>query len=60
MNTVLHHAADTVQMGGLLGVMTVAFFLFFLAWAAWSWAPANKSRLDGFARLPLDDGDSHG
>lgn len=60
MNTVIHHAAETVQLGNLLGVTTVAFTLFFAAWALWSWAPSNRARLDRYARLPLDDGDSNG
>ena len=60
MNTVLHAAAESVQLGTLLGITTVGFLLFFLAWTAWSWAPGNRTRLDAYARLPLDDGDSHG
>lgn len=60
MNTVLHAAADSVQLGVLLGGTTVFFIAFFLAWTLWSWAPSNRARLDGYARLPLDDGDSNG
>ncbi len=59
MNTLTQHAAETVHLGGLLGITTAAFLLFFLATVAWSWAPRNRARLDGIARLPLDDGDSH-
>jgi len=60
MNTVMRHASESVELGTLLGATTVLFLLFFTAWTLWSWAPSNRARLDRYARLPLDDGDSNG
>lgn len=37
--------------------LTVAFVFFFAAWAWWAWRPANRARMEAFARIPFDDGD---
>jgi len=56
MNPLLHEAANSVQMGWLLGLMTVVFLALFIGWIAWTYAPRHKAAMDEYARLPLDDG----
>ncbi len=50
-------AAATAAYGWLPGAMTVAFLVFFVAWAVWAYLPSNRARLEAAGRLPLDDGD---
>jgi cbb3-type cytochrome oxidase subunit 3 len=57
VNPVLELAAESVELGWLLGVMTVFFFVSFLAWAWWAYTPRHKAMMDEAARLPLMDGE---
>ena len=56
MNTVTRAAAETVQMGWMLGVMTVLFLAFFVGWTVWAYSPRRKAQLEEAARLPFMDG----
>jgi cbb3-type cytochrome oxidase subunit 3 len=56
MNHVLREGAATVQLGWLLGVMTVVFLASFLFWIWWAWSSKNKARWEAESRLPLNDG----
>ena len=56
MNPLLREAAESVQMGWLLGLMTVVFFLIFLAWVWYAYNPANRELMEEVARMPLSDG----
>lgn len=56
MNPLLREAVDAVQSGWLGGVMTVVFFVFFLAWIWWTYSPRNKEKMDEAAQLPFMDG----
>lgn len=56
MNTLLREAAASVQGGWLLGVTTVVFFVFFLAWVWWTYHPDNEAMMDEVSRMPLSDG----
>jgi cbb3-type cytochrome oxidase subunit 3 len=56
MNPILREAADSVQHGWMLGLMTVLFFACFVAWIAWAWAPRNRARFEEEARQPFMDG----
>jgi len=56
MNPVLRQAAEAVTLGWVLAYLTVAFFVFFLAWVWYAYKPGNKTRFDEMARLPFDDG----
>ncbi len=60
MNPVIEAARNAAEGGGLLAVMTVVFFLFFLGYAAWAWWPSNKRHMDEMARAPLDDDEGKG
>lgn len=64
MNPVVESARDVLATsaaeGTLMGVMTVVFLGFFVAWAVWAWLPSNKETMDAAARMPLDDGAPNG
>ncbi len=57
MNTLMREAAASVEMGWLLGAMTAVFFLVFLYWVWYAYAPGHKERLDEAALLPFEGGD---
>ncbi|MEZ4415523.1 MAG: cbb3-type cytochrome c oxidase subunit 3 [Gemmatimonadota bacterium] len=56
MNPLIQEAAGSVELGWLLGVMTVVFFAFFLAWTYWAFAPSHRRRMEEYARMPFDEG----
>ena len=56
MNPVVEMAAGSVELGWLLGVMTVVFLGVFLGWTWWAYAPSRKERMDRYARIPFDEG----
>lgn len=58
MNPVLAEAAGSVQLGWLLGLMTIVFLIAFLGWTWWAFAPSRRARMEEYARMPLDEGDS--
>lgn len=55
MNPVYRGAAELLQGGEIMGAMTLVFIFFFIAWAAWAWAPRNRALMDSASRIPLDD-----
>ncbi len=55
MNPVFKAAADTAQMGWLMGFMTLVFLGIFAAWTWWAYRPANAARWEAAGRIPLDD-----
>lgn len=57
MNHVLHDIAATTTGDLLLGVMTLLFLGFFLAWTWWAWSPRNQKLMNESASMPLDEGD---
>ena len=56
MNPVFHAAAQSAQLGWVMGVMTAVFLGVFLAWAWYAWNPANKAMMNEMAAMPLSDG----
>lgn len=56
MNPVVELAAESVELGWLLGVMTIVFLVVFLGWTWWAYAPSRKERMDRYARIPFDEG----
>lgn len=56
MNPLLNEAAGSVQLGWLLGVMTVVFFAIFLGWVWYAWSPRNRHIMEEAAQMPLTDG----
>lgn len=56
MNPVVKMAAESVQLGWLLGLMTLVFLVVFLGWAWWAFAPSRKTRMEEYGRIPFDEG----
>ncbi len=46
--------------GTLMGITTVAFFLFFLGWLWWLYRPGAAALIREAALLPLDDAANKG
>jgi cbb3-type cytochrome oxidase subunit 3 len=55
MNPLFKAGADLLTQGGLLGLMTILFFFFFVGWTAWAWSPRRKATMEQLGALPLDD-----
>lgn len=56
MNPLLKEAAASVQLGWVLGVMTVVFFAVFLGWAFWAYRPKHRAMMEEIGRMPFMDG----
>ena len=56
MNPILQAAAERVNLGWLMGLMTVFFLAWFIGWTVWAFHPKNKQRMEDAARMPLSDG----
>ena len=56
MNPLIREAAQSVQMGWLMGIMTVVFFGVFLFWVWYAYAPAHRADMDEASRMPLENG----
>jgi cbb3-type cytochrome oxidase subunit 3 len=56
VNPLLREAAGSVQLGWLLGVMTVVFFAVFLAWIRWAWSPRNRRLMEDARHMPFNEG----
>ena len=57
MNPVLHEGVRNIQLGWISGVMTIVVIAFFIGWAYWAFAGANRDRFEAARRLPLTNGD---
>lgn len=55
MNPVFKAAAESNELGGLMGVMTVLFLSAFLYWVWWAWRPDRRVEMERWGRLPLED-----
>jgi len=56
MNPIIQEAASRVQLGWLMGIMTVLFFGTFLFWTWWAYRSRNRERWDEASRMPFNDG----
>jgi len=56
VNPLLREAAGAVQLGWVLGVMTVVFFAVFLAWIWYAWSPANRAAMEEARQMPFTEG----
>ena len=54
MNPLINEAANTVQGGWLLGIMTAVFLATFLYWFWYAYAPHNKDRMEAAGRIPFE------
>ena len=57
MNPVFREAAQSAELGWLMGAMTVLFVACFLGWTWWAYSAGNRARMDEAAALPLTTGD---
>ena len=57
MNTLLREAGASVEMGWLLGAVTVVFFVSFLYWTWYAYAPSRKEIMEQASRIPFEGGD---
>lgn len=55
MNPVIRQAAESVQMGWLLGLMTIVFLVAFVGWTWWAYAPSRRQLMEEYGRIPFDD-----
>lgn len=58
MNQVLREGAEMAQLGWLMGLTTILFFVTMVGWTLWAFAPSQKQRMEEDARIPLDGGAS--
>ncbi len=58
MNTLLREAGASVDMGWLLGAVTVGFFLSFLYWTWYAYAPSRRALMEEASRMPFEGGDA--
>ena len=56
MNTAFRAAAETAQLGWLMGVLTVLFLACFAYWSWWAYAGRNRARHEEASRMPFTDG----
>lgn len=57
MNTLLREAGASVELGWLLGVVTVVFFVSFLYWTWYAYAPSRKEFMEQASRIPFEGGE---
>ncbi len=57
MSTLFKQAGYSMNGGVLMGIMTLAFLIFFVGWALWAYWPSRKEAMREAAMLPFDDGD---
>lgn len=55
MNPVIRQAAESVEMGWLLGLMTIVFLAAFVGWTWWAYAPSRRQLMEEYGRIPFDD-----
>jgi cbb3-type cytochrome oxidase subunit 3 len=56
VNPLLREAAASVQLGWLLGAMTVVFVVVFLAWVWYAYRPKHREMMDEYAQMPFMEG----
>ena len=57
MNPAFHAAAETAQLGWVMGAMTLVFLVFFTGWTWWAYSRRNAAHLERAARMPFDGAD---
>lgn len=58
MMAIREAAAQSTDLGWLMGVMTVVFLGVFVGWAIWAWMPSRKAAMEAAANLPLEGDES--
>ena len=57
MNPLKIEAVASVQMGWLLGALTIVFFVSFLYWIWYAYAPSRKQFMHEASLMPFDGGE---
>jgi len=57
MNPLMREAALGVEMGWLLGLLTVVFFLSFMWWVWYAYSPRHKELMRDASLMPFDGGE---
>jgi cbb3-type cytochrome oxidase subunit 3 len=57
MNPLMREAALSVEMGWLLGLLTVVFFASFIWWVWYAYSPKHKERMRDASLMPFDGGE---
>jgi cbb3-type cytochrome oxidase subunit 3 len=57
MNPVFRAAAETAQLGWVMGILTALFLACFVGWAWWAYSSRNRQLMEQASRMPLTDGD---
>lgn len=55
MNPLIEAARASLTNGGMMGVMTILFMLFFFGMILWAWSPRNRAHMEDASRMPFDD-----
>ncbi len=55
MNPVIREAVQSIELGWLLGALTVFFLALFVALVWWTYSPRNRSRMEEASRIPFMD-----
>ena len=57
MNPLIREAAQSVQLGWLLGAVTIVFLVACLGWTWWAYAPSRRHLMEEYGRIPFDEGE---
>ncbi len=57
MSALFRQAGNTINGGVLMGIMTLAFLIFFIGWALWAYWPSHKEAMREASMMPFDDGE---
>jgi cbb3-type cytochrome oxidase subunit 3 len=55
MNPVFKDAAESAQLGVLMGLTTIQFLVVFVGAALWAFWPSRKGDTEAWARIPLEE-----
>lgn len=53
MNPLVREAVQSIELGWLLGALTVFFLVLFVALVWWTYSPRNRSRMEEASRIPF-------
>ena len=56
MNPAFRAAAESAQLGWIMGLMTALFLACFVGWAWWAFSRRNKAYMEEAGRMPFNDG----
>jgi len=57
VNPLMREASNSVELGWLLGLLTVFFFATFIYWIWYAYAPSRKALMEEASRMPFEGGE---